>query len=179
MLQCQEAEQFSSSTAHRWSQFSTVLHLFSKCHHGYNSSNDEDIKQLGKNNNVPKTCMYTMYFHRARHQLFPGLLNSFLSPIRSIIGSTAPTTSKNKGPSQSPHNWWTTWKSTITCRSRYSWELVRFPWVVDETFKEIQLLYHQKSHLTPLSGQPPITKLQLTGAEDYVDLSAEWTLFTC
>ena len=44
-------------------QFTTVLSLFSKCHHGYNSSTfmkDEDIKQLGRNNvhiNVPKTCI--------------------------------------------------------------------------------------------------------------------------
>ena len=32
-------------------QFTTVLTLFSKCHHGYNSSkfmSDEDIKQLGR-----------------------------------------------------------------------------------------------------------------------------------
>lgn len=62
-------------------QFTTVLHLFSKCHHGYNSShfmNDEDIKELGKNNmyiNVTKTsieCTFTeqninnfMAFYRA------------------------------------------------------------------------------------------------------------------
>ena len=124
--------------------------------------------------------------------------SKFLLPVNS------PTIDEHIKIMSQPHIWGTHLEilaaSTLlqipvyTCRTNglhHPWEvsrpipaeLVRFPRVVDETFKErdhidhIELLYHQESHYDAIfcsrTGRPPTSEPQLTGTKDYIDLSVE------